>query len=175
MKSTLVLFAHPYLEHSSSNRELINFYERHQHYTFRDLYEDYPDFHIAAFRERKRIFEYERFIFHFPLVWFGIPPLLKLWLNEVLDQDWQKPETENPLDGKEIYILVTTVSKETSFGKEGKYQYTVDQLISELIVSLRAFKADISTIMVVYESESLTKKDIIIQKQKLMEILHDDR
>lgn len=175
MKSTLVLFAHPYLEYSSSNRELINFYERHQHYTFRDLYEEYPDFHIAAFRERKRIFEYERFIFHFPLVWFGIPPLLKLWLNEVLDQDWQKPETENPLDGKEVTILVTTVSKESSFGKEGKHQYTVDELISELIVSLRAFKADISNIMVVYESEKLTKKDVIIQKQKLMELLHDKR
>ncbi len=175
MKSTLVLFAHPYLEYSSSNRELINFYERHQHYTFRDLYEEYPDFHIAAFRERKRIFEYERFIFHFPLVWFGIPPLLKLWLNEVLDQDWQKPETENPLDGKEVTILVTTVSKEASFGKEGKHQYTVDELISELIVSLRAFKADISNIMVVYESEKLTKKDVIIQKQKLMELLHDKR
>jgi glutathione-regulated potassium-efflux system ancillary protein KefG len=55
MKKTLVVFAHPYLEHSNSNVELINFYVRHQHYTLRDLYEEYPDFHIAAFRERKRL------------------------------------------------------------------------------------------------------------------------
>lgn len=169
----MVLFAHPYLEYSTSNRELINFYERHQHYVFRDLYEEYPDFHIAAFRERKRIFDFERFIIHFPLVWFGIPPLLKLWFNEVLDQDWQKRETENPLENKEVNILVTTVSKEESFGRGGKYQYNVDELISELIVCLKAFSADIKNIMVVYESENLTKKDIILHKQKLMQILQE--
>lgn len=167
----MVIFAHPYLEYSTSNKELINFYERHQHYEFRDIYEEYPDFHIAAFRERKRIFQFDRFIFHFPLVWFGVPPLLKLWLNEVLDQNWQKAGNENPLDGKSVIILITTISKESSFGRSGKYQYTTDELISELLVSLRAFNANISHIMVVYESEKLSKKEIILQKRKLLEIL----
>jgi putative NADPH-quinone reductase len=90
MKKTLVVFAHPYLEHSNSNAELINFYVRHQHFTLRDIYEEYPNFHIAAFRERKRIKNYDRFIFQFPLIWFGMPPLLKLWIDEVFDRDWLK-------------------------------------------------------------------------------------
>jgi glutathione-regulated potassium-efflux system ancillary protein KefG len=66
MKKTLVVFAHPYLEHSNSNVELINFYVRHQHYTLRDLYEEYPDFHIAAFRERKRLKTMTALFFSFP-------------------------------------------------------------------------------------------------------------
>ncbi|MGU3373312.1 NAD(P)H-dependent oxidoreductase [Chryseobacterium sp. M5A1_1a] len=172
MKKTLVVFAHPYLEHSNSNVELINFYVRHQHYTLRDLYEEYPDFHIAAFRERKRLANYERFVFQFPLIWFGMPPLLRLWIDEVFDRDWLQPGNVNPLENKEVYILVTTGGKERSFSKEGTYQYSVDELISGLIVSLKVFKADIKHIKIVYEANKLSKKDIILHKKEFTELLN---
>jgi len=172
MKKTLVVFAHPYLEHSNSNAELINFYVRHQHFTLRDLYEEYPNFHIAAFRERKRIQNYERFIFQFPLIWFGMPPLLKLWIDEVFDRDWLKEGNHNPLQGKEIYILVTTGGKERSFRKEGTYKFTVEELISGLLVSLHVFKADIKNIKIVYEANKLSKKEIILHKKEFSELLN---
>lgn len=172
MKKTLVLFAHPFLEFSDNSRELTNFYERHQHYTFRDLYEEYPDFHVQAFRERKRLKDYDRFIFHFPLIWFGMPPLLRLWLDEVVDGNWLKDPLQNPFYGKEIFILVTTRSKQRSFGRNGKHHYSVEELISGLLVSLHIFKADIKNIYIVYEAENLSKKEIIIHKQKFSEILN---
>jgi len=172
MKKTLAVFAHPYLEHSNSNVELINFYVRHQHFTLRDLYEEYPDFHIAAFRERKRLKNYDRFIFQFPIIWFGMPPLLRLWIDEVFDRNWLNEEEENPLEGKEVYIVVTTGGKERSFSREGTYHYTVEELISGLIVSLKVFKANIKDIIIVYEANKLSKKEIILQKQKFAELLN---
>lgn len=172
MKKTLVVFAHPYLEHSNSNAELINFYVRHQHFTLRDLYEEYPDFHIAAFRERKRIGNYDRFIFQFPLIWFGTPPLLKLWIDEVFDREWLKEKEHNPLEGKEVYILVTTGGKERSFSKKGTYNFTVEELISGLIVSLSVFKANIKNIKIVYEANKLSKKEIILHKKQFVELLN---
>lgn len=171
MKRTLVLFAHPYLEHSHSNRELINFYERHQQYAFRDLYEDYPDFHIAAFRERKRLKNYDRIIFQFPLIWFGIPPLLRLWADEVFDREWLQNEDENPFLDKEIIVLVTTGGVEEDFSAEGLYGYSVDQMISGLIVPLKLFGAKIKTITTVFEADTLSKKQIIEQKRRFMEML----
>ena len=171
-KKTLVIFTHPYLEYSNSNRELINFYERHLHFTFRDLYDECPDFHIAAFRERKRIKNYDRIIFHFPIIWFGMPPLLRLWIDEVFDRTWLKENEENPLQGKEVFFLVTTGGKEKSFQKNGTYNYTIDELISGLIVSLKVFGAKIKDIMVVYEVEKLSKKEIISHKQKFVELLN---
>lgn len=174
MKKTLTVFAHPYLEHSNSNVELINFYVRHQHYTLRDLYEEYPDFHIAAFRERKRLKNYDRFIFQFPLIWFGMPPLLRLWIDEVFDQNWLNEDEENPLQGKDIFIVVTTGGSEQAFSKDGAYQYTVDEFISGLIVSLKVFKANIKEIFVVYEANKLSKKEIIRQKQKFAQILNQE-
>ncbi|UOE38651.1 MULTISPECIES: NAD(P)H-dependent oxidoreductase [Chryseobacterium] len=172
MKKTLVVFAHPYLEHSNSNVELINFYVRHQHFTLRDLYEEYPDFHIAAFRERKRLQQYDRFIFQFPIIWFGIPPLLKLWIDEVLDRNWLTGEEINPLENKDIYIVVTTGGKERSFSKNGTYKYTIDEIISGLIVSLNVFKANVKDITVVYEAHKLSKKEIILQKKKFVDTLN---
>ena len=172
MKKTLVVFAHPYLEHSNSNVELINFYVRHQHFTLRDLYEEYPDFHIAAFRERKRLQQYDRFIFQFPIIWFGIPPLLKLWIDEVLDRNWLAGEEINPLENKDIYIVITTGGKERSFSKNGTYKYTIDEIISGLIVSLNVFKANVKDITVVYEAHKLSKKEIILQKKKFVDTLN---
>ena len=172
MKKTLVLFAHPFLEFSNNNKELTNFYERHQQFTFRDLYEEYPDFHIPAFRERKRIVEYDRFIFHFPIIWFGMPPLLRLWLDEVVDGNWINGQTKNPFENKEVFLLVTTRSKERSFGKNGKHGYTIEELISGLLVTLKIFKVNIKNIYIVYEAETLSKKEIILHKQKFVEILN---
>ena len=172
MKKTLVIFAHPYLEYSNSNVEIINFYVRHQHFTLRDLYEEYPDFHIAAFRERKRLQQYDRFIFQFPIIWFGIPPLLKLWIDEVFDRNWVKEGEYNPLENKEVYIVVTTGGKERSFSKEGTYKYTVEEIISGLIVSLNVFKANVKDITIVYEANKLSKKEIILQKKKFVETLN---
>ena len=171
-KKTLVLFAHPFLEFSGSNRELINFYERHQHFDFRDLYEEYPDFHVPAFRERKRLVNYNRFIFHFPLIWFGMPPLLRLWMDEVADSKWLDGSAINPFENKEVHLLITTRSKERSFGKEGKHGFSIEELISGLLITLKILKADIKSIYVVYEAESLNKKEIIQHKKKFVEILN---
>jgi len=151
---------------------LTNFYEREQHFTFRDLYEEYPDFHIPAFRERKRMVNYDRYIFHFPLIWFGMPPLLRLWLDEVVDGNWIGNYGENPLENKEIYILVTTRSKERSFGKNGKHGYTIEELISGLLIVLKIFKANLKNIYIVYDTENLSKKEIILHKQRFAEILN---
>ena len=171
LKKTLVLFAHPFLEYAENSQMFLNFYERNQHFTFRDLYEEYPEFHIAAFRERKRIHEYDRFIFHFPIIWFGMPPLLRLWVDEVIDTNWLKEYEDNPFENKDVYFLITTRSKEKSFGRNGKHHYTVEELISGILVTLKIFKANIRNIYVVYESENLTKKEIIQHKNKFIEIL----
>ncbi|MBW8359359.1 MAG: NAD(P)H-dependent oxidoreductase [Weeksellaceae bacterium] len=172
MENTLVLFAHPYLEHSKSNKELINFYVRHQHYTFRDLYEEFPEFHIPAFRERKRIAHYDRIIFHFPLIWFGIPPLLKLWIDEVFDLKWQKEFGDNPLKNKEVVILVTTNYKEEQFGKNGVFKYTIEELISGLFVVLKQNKLKIKDFLCIYNVDQLEKKEIIMHKHHYMAVLN---
>ena len=106
------------------------------------------------------------------MIWFGMPPLLKLWIDEVFDRNWLKEDAENPIKGKEVFFLITTGGKEKSFQKDGTYQYTIDEMISGLIVSLRVFGAEIKEMMIVYEAEKLSKKQIITHKLKFVELLN---
>ena len=166
-----MLFAHPYLEYSQSNKQLLNYYVRHHHYTFKDLYEEYPDFHIPAFRERKKIVLYDRIIFHFPLIFFGIPPLLKLWIDEVFDIAWRLDASENPMKGKEAVILITAGSKKELFGRDGAYHYTIQEMISGLLVTLKTNEIKLVDILPIYNAENINKKQIIAHKLDFEKIL----
>ncbi len=156
MKKTLVIFAHPYLEYSSLNTELIKVYDKFEHITFKDLYEEYPDFHIATFRERKRIKDYERLIFHFPLIWFGLPPLLKLWIDEVFDMNWITDE-DHPLKNKDAIIITTVGGKEESYEPEGIYGCSVSNLLNALNISLKVIGVEVKQTKIIYNADELNK------------------
>ncbi len=168
MVKTLVLFAHPFLEYSNTHRELLRMYDPAKGYHIKDLYEQFPDMHVPAFRERKRIVNYDRYIFHFPLIWFGVPSLLRLWMDEVSDADWLSGLAQNPFDNKEVFIIVTSRNKETSFTKEGRYGYTIEEMVSGLMVNLNVFNAKIKLVYPIFEAEKLNDHEIELHIQKFL-------
>ena len=171
MKKTLVLFAHPYFEHSTTNVRLLECYENMQNVTFRDLYEDYPDFHIHTFRERKRIVNYERIIFHFPIIWFGLPPLLKLWIDEVFDMRWISEGDQNILSGKDALIITSVGGSESNYTKEGKYKTSAEDLLTGLRVSLDINNIELKGTHIIYNADNLDDNQLDISCRELSEIL----
>lgn len=159
MKKSLAIFAHPYFEYSTVNVELIKIYEDSGKFEFKDLYEEYPSFHIPAFRERKRIRNFDRLIFHFPLIWFGLPPLLKLWIDEVFDTSWFSEE-DHPLVKKDAIIIVTTGGKAENYSKEGLYETTVEDLLKQLTLSLKMFNIEVKDIVVLHNSSNLEHAEL---------------
>ena len=172
MKKTLVLFAHPYFEHSTTNVRLLESYKGLGNVTFRDLYEDYPDFHIQPFRERKRIVEYDRIIFHFPLIWFGLPPLLKLWIDEVFDMRWIAENGLNILNGKDALIITTVGGRDQNYAPDGKFKTPVEDLLLGLKVSLNVNNIDLKKIHVIYNADNLTEKELNSHSDDLSQILN---
>ena len=171
LEKTLVLFAHPYFEHSTTNIRLLECYQGMENITFRDLYQDYPDFHIQPFRERKRIIEYDRLIFHFPIIWFGLPPLLKLWIDEVFDMRWISENGLNILSGKQALIITTVGGAQNSYTITGKYETSVENLLAGLAVSLRVNNMELKKIHVVYNADNLTEQQLNSQVEQLTQIL----
>lgn len=159
MKKTLAIFAHPYFEYSTTNVELIKAYESSEQLIFKDLYEEYPDFHIATFRERKRIWDYQRLVFHFPLIWFGLPPLLRLWIDEVFDMSW-KAESNHPLMNKDAIIIVTIGAAEENYQKEGLYKTTIEELMKPLSLSLEVNGIEVKEIIAVYKADDLESEEL---------------
>lgn len=159
LKKTLVIFAHPYFEYSTANLELVKIYEGIENLHFKDLYEEYPDFHIPAFRERKRIRQYERLVFHFPLIWFSIPPLLKLWIDEVFDMTWTA-NVNHPLQNKDAVIIVTVGGKEENYTENGLYQTKISELLKSLTLSLRVNNIKVIDFITVYDADDLEKEQL---------------
>lgn len=171
MKKTLVIFAHPYYEYSTANVELVKAYEGTDNLHFKDLYEEYPDFHIATFRERKRIKDFERLIFHFPLIWFGLPPLLKLWIDEVFDMKWTA-ESDHPLLNKDAIIIVTVGGKEENYSEEGLYETTIQDLMKPLTLSLKVNSIDVKKIIAVHDADDLKTNELSEFSEKIKQTLH---
>ena len=174
MKKTLAIFAHPYFEYSSTNIELIKAYETSDLITFKDLYEEYPDFHIATFKERKRIREYERLIFHFPLIWFGLPPLLRLWIDEVFDMSWKaEDENSHPLMNKDAVIIVTIGATEENYQHSGLYKTTIEELLKPLTLCLEVTGIEIKEIIPVYYADDLEEAELKNITQKIIKTLEN--
>ena len=170
MKKTLVVFAHPHFEYSHANVELIKAYDGLPNVEVKDLYEEYPDFHIASFRERKRIRDYERIVFHFPLIWFTCPPLLKLWMDEVFDIKWLTEE-DNPLKNKDAVIIVTIGGKEENYTEKGLYETTVSDLMKFLILSLKVNSIEVKEILAIHNADELDKTQLTKFATEIKQIL----
>ena len=167
----MVLFAHPYFEHSTTNVELIKAYQNNPNIVFRDLYEDYPDFHIQPFRERKRIVDFDRIIFHYPMIWFGMPPLLKLWLEEVFDMKWLNEGFPNPLAGKECAIVVTVGGSEESYSATGRYKVALADLTLGLKLSIESNDMLLKDELYIYQADDLKVYEIKLLTNQLKKIL----
>jgi len=150
---------------------LLECYDDLDNITFRDLYQDYPDFHIQPFRERKRIVEYDRIIFHFPIIWFGLPPLLKLWIDEVFDMRWISESGINILSGKDALIITSVGGRESNYTQEGKYGTGVEELLSGLKVSLHVNNINLKKIHIIYNADNLNETELNLLSQELTETL----
>lgn len=169
---TLILFAHPFFEHSIFNAKIVRLYRNRENVIFRDLYEFYPDFHIAAYRERKKIQEYDQIIFHFPLIWCGIPPLLSLWLSEVLDMKWLNRNIENPLKGKKSVIIVSSGGSQQSYTPQGMYGHSLQDFTLQLQRSLEVNQIKICEIISIPGARQRNDTEIEQIKQQISKHLH---
>ena len=100
MKKILVLFAHPALQRSLVNKELIKTFENLEYLTFHDLYEAYPQMDIDIEFEQNLLENDDIVVFMFPFYWYSTPAILKEWQDIVLEHDWAYGSKGNQLKGK---------------------------------------------------------------------------
>lgn len=130
MRKILILFAHPRLEKSRTNIALLQHIPVQENITFHDLYEEYPDFNVDIDREKKLLLEHEIVIWHHPFYWYGCPPLLKQWIDMVLEFGWAYGPGGTALRGKLVFNAVTTGGARDAYSSEGYNRYTLRELLA---------------------------------------------
>ena len=132
LRKILILFAHPALEKSRVNVRLIEGVEAITGVTFHDLYERYPEMDIDVKAEQDLLKEHDIVVFQYPFFLFGIPSLLKEWMDLVLVHGWAFGRKGNALKGKWICHVVTTGGSKASYSKGGYNRFTMKELLAPL-------------------------------------------
>ena len=130
MRKILVLFAHPRLEHSVANLALVKIERQVPSITFHDLYEHYPDFNIDIKYEQQLLLSHEVIIWHHPFYWYSCPPLLKQWIDLVLEYNWAYGSKGDALKGKYILNVITTGGAREAYQTEGRNRFTIREMLA---------------------------------------------
>ena len=130
----LVLVAHPELEQSRANRRMLLAARALQatapgRVEVRDLYALYPDYLIDVAAEQAALAAAKLVVWQQPIRWYGMPPLLKLWCDEVLAFGWAYGPGGSAVRGKDLWLAVTTGGPEDSYRPDSYNRYFFDAFL----------------------------------------------
>jgi putative NADPH-quinone reductase len=125
---TLVVVGHPDLQRSRIHRAWVDTLTSETDATVHPLYERYTHGTIDRSHEQALLLAHERVILQFPFYWYSTPPLVKEWLDTVLERGWAYGPGGRQLHGKEFGVAVSTGSKAEDYKADGRYAATMDDL-----------------------------------------------
>ena len=130
MKKILILFAHPALEKSHVNLDLMHAVKDLPGVTFHDLYEVYPRFHIDVKREQQLVEANDIVIMQHPFYWYSSPAILKEWQDLVLEYGYAYGKGGNAFSGKYMLNAITTGGPQEAYSPSGHNRFTIRQFLA---------------------------------------------
>ena len=132
MTQILVLAAHPHLEHSRVNARLMRAAAQPAmaaQVRVRDLYALYPDYLIDVATEQRALADARLVVWLQPLHWYGMTPLLKLWVDDVFTFGWAYGPGASALAGKDLWLVASTGGDEHSYSPQGANRHFFDAFL----------------------------------------------
>ncbi|MEM6966687.1 MAG: NAD(P)H-dependent oxidoreductase [Bacteroidota bacterium] len=178
MKSVLILFAHPRFEQSRTNKVLVQGIKSNSEVTFHDLYETYPDFHIDIPYEKKLLEQHDVIIWHHPFYWYSCPPLMKQWIDLVLEYGWAYGPNGNALNGKKCLQIITTGGSAKVYCAKGKNVYSINEFLRPFEQTARLCGMEYLAPFAIMGTHQLTRDDLqkyALQYQQIIGNLQQDK
>jgi glutathione-regulated potassium-efflux system ancillary protein KefF len=128
MPEILVIAAHPQLEHSRVTRALLDAARGLDpaQVAVRELYALYPDYWLDVPAEQQALKAARLVVWLHPVHWYSMPPLMKLWLDEVFAFGWAYGPGGAALRGKDLWLATSTGGPEASYRPDGHNRYFFD-------------------------------------------------
>lgn len=126
----LVIVAHPAMEQSRANHRLTQ--AAHGiggRVQVRDLYALYPDYLIDVEAEQAALARVKLIVWQHPIHWYHMPPLMKLWMDEVLTYGWAYGPGGRALADKDVWLVASTGGTEESYRPGGYNRYFFDAFL----------------------------------------------
>jgi len=131
----LVIVAHPAMAHSRINRALVRSAMSlvaqgdGPAIEVRDLYRLYPDYLIDIDAEQAALAQATLVVWQHPIHWYHMPPLMKLWVDEVLAFGWAYGAAGSALQGKDLWLVASTGGPQESYRPDSYNRYFFDAFL----------------------------------------------
>lgn len=134
MKNIVIISGHPDLKNSCANKTILDeIAAKCPKAEIRKLDELYPDYQFDVKAEQAALEKADIIVFQFPMHWYGVPGLLKLYIDKVMEHGWAYGSKGKALVGKSFIISVTTGAPESAYSAEGMTKHTVEEFNYDLI------------------------------------------
>ncbi|MCR5084511.1 MAG: NAD(P)H-dependent oxidoreductase [Succinivibrionaceae bacterium] len=139
---TVVFVDHPSFDLSAVNRRLVEELRKYpDEFLVHNLQSCYPRGSIDRVAEHSLIDNNGTLVLEFPLYWFSTPPLMKSWMDTVLEQGWAYGRAHH-LEGHKVALAVTCGGSAADYSASGAHQHPLEDFLLPLIHSLEYCKAE---------------------------------
>ena len=167
----LILFAHPSLEKSRVHSRLITRVPESPNITLHDLYEAYPAYDVDVAREQKLLVEHDLYVLQHPFFWYSVPPLVKQWIDLVLEHGWAYGSEGTALRGKRMLSVISAGGRASAYQEGGYNRYTIRQLLAPVEQTVRLCGIDYLPPYVIHGTHRLSIDDIEHEAERYERVL----
>ena len=160
MSRILILFAHPRFENSLVHQQLVHAARKVVGVTFHDLYQRYPDFDVDINQEQALLLSHDIIVLQHPFYWYSCPPLLKQWLDLVLEHGWAYGREGRSLAGKKMFNAISTGGSMEAYQPGGFNRFTIGQFLAPFDQTARLCNMEYYPPFVMHGTHRATARDI---------------
>ncbi|MFQ1055077.1 NAD(P)H-dependent oxidoreductase [Gilliamella apicola] len=129
---TLIVLGHPNIEQSIANKAIIESLQEHiTNLEIRNIHQLYPDYKINVQEEQAALLRHDLIVLQYPMYWFNMPAILKLWFDEVLTYQFAYGSQGDKLKDKKLLQSLTVGQVKEN------YQKYSSELINNLLESVK--------------------------------------
>jgi glutathione-regulated potassium-efflux system ancillary protein KefG len=126
MKKTLVVVGHPNIENSIFNKAMVENIK-----DIKSVTVHYAKADINVEQEQKLFLEHDNIVFQYPYQWYGMPGMLKTYLDKVFSYGFAFG-TDYKLANKKGMIAITTAGLKEYYQPDGLNKYTIEDLTKNM-------------------------------------------
>lgn len=171
MAKVLVQFAHPLLEKSRVQKQMLHQAKQIRGVTVNDLYERYPDFDIDVKREQSLLLRHDIVVLQHPFYWYSTPAILKQWFDLVLEHGWAYGKGGDQLKGKWMMNAISCGGSEKAYQPEGRNRYTIGQMLAPVEQTARLCQMEYLPPFVIFGTHKLVENDIELYSLQYAQVL----
>ena len=169
----LVLYAHPYPQHSRACKTLLNAVSDLPNLETRSLYDLYPDFDIDVAAEQASLTRANLVVWLHPIYWYSVPSMLKHWFDVVLLRGWAYGREGNALRGKQCLWVTSAGGDADSYSAKGMHEQPFEKFVPPIEQTARFCGMKWQTPMVVHGAHAVSDATLAVAAESFRARLHE--